>query len=160
SHPTISNIQVAFTGMITELETYFKPNSSHPVASAIYEKLKEYWNHYFNIHSAIPAVLDSRSKLTNFSSDQAKLSSSKSYFDKVRVRHQQNKPPKTPLEELNNYLELPPEENTDPLSWWKIYQARYPILSRLARNYLTIQATSITEGLGLGQTEDMVVENT
>ncbi|CAG8816177.1 26866_t:CDS:2, partial [Dentiscutata erythropus] len=59
------------------------------------------------------------------------------------------------FEELNNYLELPLEENTDPLSWLKTYQTRYPILSRLAKNYLTIQATSIP-CLGLGQTEDMI----
>ncbi|CAG8703195.1 14073_t:CDS:2 [Racocetra persica] len=41
----------------------------------------------------------------------------KSYFEKVKVCYRQNQPPKTPLDELNNYLELPPEENTDPLMW-------------------------------------------
>ncbi|CAG8844701.1 23688_t:CDS:1, partial [Racocetra persica] len=48
--------------------------------------------------------------------------SSRFYFDKVRVRCQQNKLPKTPLDKLNNYLELPLEENVDPLIWWKTYQ--------------------------------------
>ncbi|CAG8550981.1 19578_t:CDS:2 [Racocetra fulgida] len=49
------------------LKKYLDVNSSeYPIASAIYNKLKEYWNHYFDIHSAIPVVLDPQSKLTNF----------------------------------------------------------------------------------------------
>ncbi|CAG8791031.1 17155_t:CDS:2, partial [Dentiscutata erythropus] len=113
----------------------------------------------------------SRSKLTNFLPDQAELvqqrlqvilqpyysiinndnqdsstkvlASSRFYFENIKVCYQQNQPPKTPLEKLNNYLELPPEENTDSLTWGKTYQKRYPILSELTKNYLTIQATSV-----------------
>ncbi|CAG8469106.1 3920_t:CDS:2 [Dentiscutata heterogama] len=59
SHPTISDIRVAFTGMTIELEAYLNPTASqYSVALAINNKLKEYWNYYFDIHSSIPAVLD------------------------------------------------------------------------------------------------------
>ncbi len=30
----------------------------------------------------------------------------------------------------------------DPLQWWKIYGVHFPIMSRLARKYLAIPATS------------------
>jgi hypothetical protein len=45
--------------------------------------------------------------------------------------------------ELNHYLELPIDENTEPLLWWQAHAKEYPILSNMARDYLTIQATSV-----------------
>ena len=45
--------------------------------------------------------------------------------------------------ELDRYLEQPFNEEADPLPWWRANQNEFPILSRMARDYLTIQATSV-----------------
>ncbi|CAG8815923.1 28248_t:CDS:1, partial [Dentiscutata erythropus] len=37
----------------------------------------------------------------------------------------------------------PVEEDTDPLDWWKANKRTYSILSKLASDYLSVQATSI-----------------
>ena len=49
------------------------------------------------------------------------------------------------LTEYKNEPELPTKtrgERNSPLEWWKSSQNRFPILSRLARIYLAVQATS------------------
>ena len=45
--------------------------------------------------------------------------------------------------ELNRYLAMPLEDQIDPLIWWQAQQQGFPILSKIARDYLCIQATSI-----------------
>ncbi|GET62115.1 zinc finger BED domain-containing protein 1-like [Rhizophagus irregularis DAOM 181602=DAOM 197198] len=45
--------------------------------------------------------------------------------------------------ELNEYLAIPQIPfNIDPFSWWKINKEKFPILSELARAYLSVSATS------------------
>ena len=45
--------------------------------------------------------------------------------------------------ELTRYLQEQPNETTDdPLVWWRGNQARFPMLSRIARKYMCICATS------------------
>jgi hypothetical protein len=48
-----------------------------------------------------------------------------------------------PETELSRYLEQAPDEEAEPLSWWKAHIDEYPTLSKMARDYLTIQATSV-----------------
>lgn len=45
--------------------------------------------------------------------------------------------------ELDRYLALPVDEDIDPLLWWQAHSSEFPILSDMARDYLTIQATSV-----------------
>ena len=45
--------------------------------------------------------------------------------------------------ELNRYLEQQIDEETEPLFWWQAHVNEFPILSNMARDYLTIQATSV-----------------
>lgn len=41
------------------------------------------------------------------------------------------------------YLQCPqPEVKSNPLQWWKCHQNSFPILSHLARKYLSVCATS------------------
>ena len=48
-----------------------------------------------------------------------------------------------PLEgELERYLALPLTQS-EPLSWWHQYANKFPILSKMAHNYLAIQGTSV-----------------
>ena len=45
-------------------------------------------------------------------------------------------------DELTRYLQCPqPEMKSNPLQWWKCHQNNFPILSHLARKYLSICAT-------------------
>ncbi|XP_067310888.1 E3 SUMO-protein ligase ZBED1-like [Pseudorasbora parva] len=45
--------------------------------------------------------------------------------------------------ELNNYLVSPTiDSEMDPLTWWRLHQVNFPHLSKLARKYLCIPATS------------------
>lgn len=50
----------------------------------------------------------------------------------------------TATDELTQYLsEAPAPIPTDVLEWWKVNSTRYPRLSLMARDFLTVQATSI-----------------
>ena len=45
--------------------------------------------------------------------------------------------------ELTRYIqEEPIDSNADPLAWWRVNEARFPLLSKLARKYMCICATS------------------
>lgn len=45
--------------------------------------------------------------------------------------------------EVNSYLLSPTiDSEADPLAWWKLHHLTYPKLSKLARRYLCIPATS------------------
>ena len=45
--------------------------------------------------------------------------------------------------ELDRYLALQEDEEKDPLLWWQAHVKEFPIISDMARDYLTIQATSV-----------------
>lgn len=45
--------------------------------------------------------------------------------------------------ELDRYLALQADGETDPLLWWQAHTKEYPTVSEMARDYLTIQATSV-----------------
>jgi hypothetical protein len=45
--------------------------------------------------------------------------------------------------ELDRYLALQADDETDPLLWWQAHSKEYPTVSDMARDYLTIQATSV-----------------
>ncbi|EXX61653.1 hypothetical protein RirG_169170 [Rhizophagus irregularis DAOM 197198w] len=45
--------------------------------------------------------------------------------------------------EMERYLAIPLEDQVDPLLWWQVRQEEFPILSRIAQDYLCIQATSV-----------------
>jgi hypothetical protein len=47
------------------------------------------------------------------------------------------------VSELDRYLALQIDEETEPLLWWRAHTKEYPIISNMARDYLTIQATSV-----------------
>jgi len=44
---------------------------------------------------------------------------------------------------LARYLCTPLEDEIEPLDWWYAQRKEYPILSLIARDYLTVQATSV-----------------
>ena len=73
NYPTYGNIQVIFLGIQAYLAHYMNNEefSEHLMADAIYQKLDEYWS-FMNNSSQISAVLDPRTKLSVFSTEEQK----------------------------------------------------------------------------------------
>ena len=67
--------------------------------------------------------------------------SSHDYF--LNLLNQSNVRQEMSCDELNRYLNSPVDNNADPLIWWKTHEKDYPVLSQMAKDYLTIQATSV-----------------
>ncbi|KAK3916821.1 E3 SUMO-protein ligase ZBED1 [Frankliniella fusca] len=48
-------------------------------------------------------------------------------------------------QEIARYCALPPlDKDEDPLAWWKAHSASFPLISKVAKKYLSVPATSIT----------------
>jgi len=46
--------------------------------------------------------------------------------------------------ELERYFDSnSPNDEIIPLEWWKMHAAEYPVLSKMAQDYLTIMSTSV-----------------
>ena len=47
-------------------------------------------------------------------------------------------------DELELYFEShPPSDDIMPLDWWKLHESEYPVLSKMAKDYLAIMSTSV-----------------
>ncbi|CAG8578779.1 12977_t:CDS:2, partial [Racocetra persica] len=127
-------------------------------------RLKIDWELVLDEASMLSTVLDPRSKLTTFtieqqniikqklystfiayqSTDDIKIDSSQQPLSRLYFRNILNKKLQyIPNDEISYYLNNPPEFNTNPLLWWNTHQLEYPTLSKIARDYLCIQATSV-----------------
>lgn len=59
--------------------------------------------------------------------------------------------------ELANYkVEETIRLNTNPLLWWKAKELKYPILSKLAKGYLCVPATSVASERVFSSAGDLV----
>jgi hypothetical protein len=48
------------------------------------------------------------------------------------------------INELDIYFDShPPSDDVTPLDWWKIHATEFPVLVRIARDYLTVMSTSV-----------------
>ena len=134
------------------------------IALTIYNKLKKYWDDHLNSTSTISSVLDPRYKITLFENNDLagiinnlqelystysplnnqtnskKKLSSRDYF--LNLLNQNNYQRMT-CDELDRYLNSPVDSGANPLIWWKVHEKDYPILSQMAKDYLSIQATSV-----------------
>ena len=142
------------------------------IAASILYKLEEYWS-IMDRSSTVSAILDPRNKLSVFSNHQREYAqihiqaifdiykeqfpntipppssnsttNTRQYFTQLRRPINENFSilPISSSSELNRYLALPIDEETEPLLWWQAYTKEYPILSKMAQDYLSIQATSV-----------------
>jgi hypothetical protein len=165
SNPTQGDIRLSFTGMFTQLNHYKRgSHSQNQIASAIYDKLSQYWNLHLDQSSIISSLLDPRYKCSIFENGNKQESikilqevfslysplntqptsntqmSSRDYF--LNILNNNNYCNDSD-EELNRYFNSPCDSITDPLIWWKLHENNYPVLSLLAKDYLSIQATSV-----------------
>ncbi|GET61591.1 zinc finger BED domain-containing protein RICESLEEPER 2-like [Rhizophagus irregularis DAOM 181602=DAOM 197198] len=167
-NPTQGDIRLVFNGMFKKLDHYQRGNhhTQKAIASAICNKLKAYWDKYLNQSSITSSILDSRYKTTLFSHNDiteiisklqelylsylplnnqtipsAPARSSRDYF--LNLLNPNNIRQEVSYDELDRYLNSPVDSNTGSLIWWKTYEKDYPVLSQIAKDYLTIQATSV-----------------
>lgn len=162
---TYGDLRFAIVGLMIHLDQHSNPNlnTETRVANAIKSKLETYWN-LLNNTSTLGALLDPRSKLAPFQ-QQDRLSARRTFervFDTYAPHHtttelvqnsrhnffrqlvMNNLNTTNHSNEVETYLALPLEsEDIDSLAWWKINTPKYPILAQIARDYQSIQATSV-----------------
>ena len=169
SHPTQGDLRIAFTIIMEMLELKMikdPPTTQSLIATAMNNKLADYWD-YLDKNSIISAIIDPSHKLETFDEIHlnevkqffkekyksymttttsstilvAEESSSRSYFRKKLKLSRNNNITNDILEVYLNS----PEEDTDPLVWYKARESdpKYSTLVYMARDYLSIQATSV-----------------
>lgn len=65
------------------------------------------------------------------------------------------------VDEFTTYITSPTvsDENLDPLEWWRINKTQYPQLSRMARDYLAIPATSVPSEQCFSISKNLITSN-
>ena len=141
------------------------------VAASISQKIEEYWG-IMDRSSIASAILDPRTKLSIFSEEdkqsacehiQEIFETYREYYSNIQSQSSGKSSSTTNtgrqffisrrnptiqfastylVSELDRYLALPAEES-DPLLWWRVHEMEYPVVSKMARDYLSIQATSV-----------------
>jgi len=172
NYPTHGDIRFVFLGLQEHLLQHMDDEfSQKTVADAIYQKLNNYWG-IMDEASQISSLLDPRTKLSAFKDTSEKiraknlvlnlteytvtsqpvsdttddLTDIRNYFRQLGNTNTSRSRPRSMnniTNELERYLSMPLEDQIDPLTWWKLQQSEYPSLSRVARDYLSIQATSV-----------------
>ncbi|KAF5468970.1 hypothetical protein F2P56_013076 [Juglans regia] len=83
------------------------------------------------------------SMTSGYSAQEVEDGGSVSFAEEI-ARKKRRASMSTATDELTQYLSEPPAPiPTDVLEWWKVNSTRYPRLSVMARDFLTVQATSV-----------------
>jgi hAT family C-terminal dimerisation region len=81
-------------------------------------------------------VQDLRHQLKNLSTSETR-----NYFRNLFMPDQNSQ---SIANELDTYFDInSPNFEVIPLEWWKVHSSEYPILSQMAKDYLTIMSTSV-----------------
>jgi hypothetical protein len=160
-----------FTSLKNNMKT--SSQSRKQVAAAILQKLERYWILHLSESSSISAILDPRYKTTIFVNEKEKeqsiqhlhrlyeaykpdfivskntsfetsgLSSRNFFLNIINPNLNSHSNSNPNFEEVEHYLNTSVDINSDSLLWWKSHQSEYPILSKIACDYLVIQTTSV-----------------
>ena len=67
-----------------------------------------------------------------------------------------NTPPEI-SNEIDEYLSVIVEpSNINPCDWWKHHQLQYPVLSKIAKNYICIPATSVPSEQAFSKSGELI----
>ncbi|GET00712.1 zinc finger BED domain-containing protein RICESLEEPER 2-like [Rhizophagus clarus] len=144
-----------------EKATVYLSASSYPtieMATSIFEKIDEYWA-IMDKYSITSAILDPRNKLSIFADELELRQHIQNIYKIYKERSSSFRPllvssspastsknfsiTESEKSELDRYLALPNEEEIEPLLWWHAHANEFPIISDMARDFLSIQATSV-----------------
>ncbi|GES92534.1 zinc finger BED domain-containing protein RICESLEEPER 2-like [Rhizophagus clarus] len=140
SYPTISDVRFLFLGIQQHLNDYigkegFSQKESTNAINAVKRRFSEY-----HTPMSQPAVINH---------DNGEVASTHDYFHQLKRRRLNNstlnitRPSSGIYEEIDRYLALPCDDNVAPLLWWQAHFREFPALGAMARDYLSIQATSV-----------------
>ena len=184
----MGDVRLVLVGIQTHLEKFAKDNSftQSTMADLMFHKINEYWTIMDNA-STTSAILDPRNKDSVFPDElkpnaRAQVQSiyeiykersfssvnltpvtpnkrNRQYFASLRTNTIS-----TPVElevetELDRYLEQQIDEEAEPLLWWQVHSNELPILSKMARDYLTIQVTSVASEQAFSIAGNVITKN-
>ncbi|GBC10040.1 hypothetical protein RclHR1_00930018 [Rhizophagus clarus] len=163
SYPTIGEIRLVYSGIQSHLERFKNDNDfkQKEMATSIFEKIDEYWA-IMDKYSITSAILDPRNKLSIFTDELEPRQHIQNIYKIYKERSSSFRPlletrqtesnefiptdfsiTESEKSELDRYLALPNEEEIEPLLWWHAHANEFPIISDMARDFLSIQATSV-----------------
>nr|GEV06843.1 hypothetical protein [Tanacetum cinerariifolium] len=130
---------------------FFDPSQDkfvHDMVKSMKEKFDKYWKEC-NLLLSVAAVLDPRETSIGLTSTNVTIQPSSSGWSEFNEFVKKNESVKPQKSELDNYLEdgvYICDDNSkgfDVLAWWRANSLRYRILSRMARDILTIPITTV-----------------
>ena len=95
-----------------------------------------------NLKNLFPSYITNSHITPNRTSEET-LQTSRNYFLNMINRQVQSSAENIEFDEIDTYLNTSNDINANPLLWWKENQNKYPTLSLIAKDYLSIQATSV-----------------
>jgi hypothetical protein len=136
----------ALTGMIaTILDPRLKKLkflNNNNIKREIIDKLRNLYSN-MKLENELNAVAADRSSGSAFNTC-ADISSSNFILNALFDDNNEDNPIEQDIDEIDDYLSLnSPKQSCDPLNWWKDHLKRFPVLSQIARKYLSIPATSV-----------------
>jgi hypothetical protein len=169
SYPTVAHVRVIFLSLIAYLNTLSDSEECllNDMILPMKLKLENYWNNIMDDSSKILAFFDPRFKHVCYSGMeinsileyirqklpsipqtpvQTQIPSQKSRMLHFisRLANNQNISANNNRDEISNYWNFATAStDTSPLDWWKAHEAEYPLLSKLAQDFLSIMATSV-----------------
>ncbi|CAG8521373.1 12958_t:CDS:2 [Dentiscutata erythropus] len=159
SYPTISNIRLVLKSILQHVQN-FVANKLYSkeeciIAKSINDLLTKYWSIFDgNKSTKIATIFDPASKLITFltSERERAITSLKNVIaqyaspELVTVKQQTTELQtiRKVTEQLETYLSSPIIANgSDLFQWWANNNNRFPILAKIAQNYLAIQGSSV-----------------
>lgn len=99
-------------------------------------------------------------QLDNKSSDDTSITGNKRKFTGLLDHILQKKKKSSSSQsrnEVHEYLIIPTEpSNIDPCEWWRSHQSHYPLLSKIARDYLGIPSTSVPSEQAFSKSGELI----
>ncbi|GET01426.1 zinc finger BED domain-containing protein RICESLEEPER 2-like [Rhizophagus clarus] len=163
-YPTIGEIRLVYSEIQSHLERFKNDNDfkQKEMTTSIFEKIDEYWA-IMDKYSITSAILDPRNKLSIFTDELEPRQHIQNIYKIYKERSSSFRPllqetrqiesnefiptdfsiTESEKSELDRYLALPNEEEIEPLLWWHAHANEFPIISDMARDFLSIQATSV-----------------
>jgi hypothetical protein len=172
TYPVISDVRLVFISLQCHLDQYLSNHEIEEcyMAQSIKHKLEEYWN-IISESTILPTLLDPSSKLKTFRSHESRMSAIR--ILRTSILNYKSQSPSLPSastkdnqnlrlffeaflqqetdssisgiddDELERYLALPLALEKNPLEWWQKFDHEFPVLSKMAKNYLSAQGTSV-----------------
>ncbi|GBC48818.1 zinc finger BED domain-containing protein RICESLEEPER 2-like [Rhizophagus irregularis DAOM 181602=DAOM 197198] len=115
---------------------YKKSSYGNMSREEVFQPIQELMANYQELTTPVSQTTTVRRRLASLS-----LLETRSYFQDLFMPNQTQQ---LVSNELDIYFDShPPGNEVMPLDWWKIHATEFPVLAKMARDYLTIMSTSV-----------------